>query len=94
MLSLLGLLGLLVPAPAGATELLEAKVTTGAAPVLQNAGGTVRLEQAQVNATDRPTFFVPEPGALWQLGAGIGGLALLYTRRRRVASRCSSATGS
>ncbi len=29
------------------------------------------------------TAFVPEPGALWQLGSGIGLLALLSGRRRR-----------
>ena len=94
MLGLLGLLALLLPATAGATELLEAQVSAGAAPVLQNAGGTVRLEQAQVSATDHPTFFVPEPGALWQLGSGIGGLALLHARRRRVAAGRSSAVRS
>ena len=93
MLGLLGLLALLVPATAGATELLEAKVTAGAAPVLQNGGGTVRLEQLQVNAVGHRTFFVPEPGVLWQLSSGIGGLALLHARRRRAASRRSSARG-
>jgi hypothetical protein len=78
--------GLLAPLAAGtasAVELLEGKVTVGAAPVLQNVGGTVRLEQPQVNEVDRTTFFVPEPGALWQLGSGIGLLALLAGRRRR-----------
>ncbi len=83
MLALVGPLALLVPAIATAVELLEAKVTAGAVPVLQNTGGTVRLEQAQVSATERPTFFVPEPGALLQLGSGIGGLALLHAWRRR-----------
>jgi hypothetical protein len=88
------LVALLTPLMAGtasAVELLEGKVTVGAAPVLQNAGGTVRLEQPQVNAVDRTTFFVPEPGALWQLGSGIGLLALLAGRRRR---RTASHTGT
>ena len=94
----LAILLLLAPLGAGtvsATELLEAKVTAGAETVLQNAGGTVRLERARVDATDHQTFFVPEPGVLWQLGSGVGLLALLQARRRRsVASRSSSAVGS
>ena len=93
----LALVGLLAPLAVGsvsATELLEARVTAGAETVLQNAGGTVRLERARVDATDHQTFFVPEPGALWQLGSGVGLLALLSSRRRSVASRSSSAVGS
>jgi hypothetical protein len=81
--ALLGLLTPLAMGTASAVELLEGKVTAGAAPVLQGAGGTVRLEQPRVNATDRTTFFAPEPSALWQLGSGIGLLALLPRRRRR-----------
>ncbi len=83
VLALVGLLGALAVGTASATELLEAKVTAGAETVLQNTGGTVRLERARVDATDHQTFFVPEPGALLQLGSGLGGLALLHARRRR-----------
>jgi hypothetical protein len=83
---------LLVAGTASATELLEAKVTAGAETVLQNTGGTVRLERARVGATDHPTFYVPEPGALAQLGSGIGALVVLHARRRRRApARPSSA---
>lgn len=70
-------------APALATELLDARLTPAAAPVLQNAGATLRLEQPQFNGMAHRTFFVPEPGALWQLGSGIAGLALLRAGRRR-----------
>lgn len=86
---------LLVAGTAPATELLEAKVTAGAETVLQNTEDTVRLERARVDATDHPTFLVPEPGALVQLGSGVAAIVLLHTRRhRRVASRTSSAVGS
>ena len=84
---LVGLLALLLAGTASAIELRDAEVTVGAVPVLQNAGGTVRLEQPQVNAVGHQTFFVPEPRALWQLGSGVVLLALLSTRRRRAASR-------
>lgn len=81
-------------APGFATELLDARLTAAAAPVLQNAGATVRLEQPQFNGMGHRTFFVPEPGALWQLGSGIAGLALLQARRRRrVAVQFRSAVG-
>jgi hypothetical protein len=89
----LSLATVLAAATASATDLLEGRVTAGAETVLQNGGGTLRLEQPQLDATDRPTFFVPEPGALAQLGSGVGMLALLHARRRRVASRPSSAVG-
>ena len=71
------------------TQLLEARVTAGAATVLQNAGGSVQLRHPQLGLV-----FVPEPGALWQLGSGVGLLAGLYARRRRIASRRPSAVGS
>ena len=85
---------LLLTETASATELLEAKVTAGAKLILQNTGGTVRLERARVDATDHPTFYVPEPGALMQLSFGLGGGTLLHARRRRVVARYFSAAGS
>ncbi len=82
MLGLLGLLALLLPAAAGAVELRDAELVAGGTPVLQNGAGTVRLEDARLGRVG-PTVFVPEPGALWQLGSGAGLLALLARRRRR-----------
>ena len=70
---------------ASATELLDGELVPAATPVLQNAGGTVRLEQSQLDAVGRRVFMVPEPGALWQLSSGVGLLALLYSRRRTAA---------
>jgi hypothetical protein len=72
------------PPPSSDNSLLDAKLTAGAEVVLQNAGGTIRLEQAQVHAYDGATFYVPEPVALWQLYSGVALLALLYARRRRI----------
>ena len=68
---------------ASATELLDGELVPAASPVLRNAGGTVRLEGSQLDAVGRRVFFVPEPGALWQLGSGITLMALLAGRRRR-----------
>ena len=74
------LMALLVPAAASAVELRDAELVAGDSPVLQNAGGTVRLEDARLGRVG-PTAFVPEPGALWQLGSGMGLLVLLARRR-------------
>ncbi len=82
MLCLLGLLALLLPATAAAVELRDAELVAGGNPVLQNGAGTVRLEDARLGRVG-PTVFVPEPGALWQLGSGAGLLALLARPRRR-----------
>ena len=79
---LLGLLALLRPATAGTVELRDVELLAGGKPVLQNGGGTVRLEDARLGRIG-PTVFIPEPGALWQLGSGAGLLALLARRRRR-----------
>ncbi len=81
----LGLAGLLAPVVAGiasAVELRDAELVASGSPVLQNGTGTVRLEDARMGRLG-PTVFVPEPGALWQLGSGIGLVALLAGRRRR-----------
>ena len=72
------------PPPPSDNSLLDAKLTAGAELVLQNAGGTVRLEQPKVDGYGDATFYVPEPVALWQLYSGVALLALLYKRRRRV----------
>ena len=94
LLPLMGLLAVLVTGSAGAVELLDARVTAGAVPVLENAGSTVRLEQPQLSASGHPVFTVPEPGALWPLGSGLGWLALLHARRqRRVVLRASRSAG-
>ena len=61
-------------------------LSTAAAPALQNAGDSVRLEQPEWSAVGHRTF-VPEPGVLFQqLGSGAVLLALLAIRRRRAAS--------
>jgi hypothetical protein len=78
-------------APASSVELRDAELVAGGSPVLQNGTGTVRLEDARLGRLGPPVF-VPEPGALWQLGSGIGLLALLARRRRRrTASRTAGA---
>ena len=72
----------LAPATALAAELRDGELVASGSPVLQNGSGTVRLEDARLGRLGPPVF-VPEPGALWQLGSGIGLLALLARRRRR-----------
>ncbi|GAG32891.1 unnamed protein product [marine sediment metagenome] len=83
--AVLALVGLLTPLAAGtasAVELRDGELVAGGLPVLQNGTGTVRLEDPRLGRLG-PSVFVPEPGALWQLGSGIGLLALLAGRRRR-----------
>jgi hypothetical protein len=88
------LVGLLAPVAAGtawAVELRDAELVASGSPVLQNGTGTVRLEDARLGRLGPPVF-IPEPGVLWQLGSGIGLLALLAgRRRRRTASRTAGA---
>ena len=81
-LALVGLLVALAAGTASAVELRDAELVAGGSPVLQNDTGTVRLEDARLGRLGPPVF-VPEPGVLWQLGSGIGLLALLAGRRRR-----------
>ncbi len=81
-LALAMLLAPLAAGPTSAVELRDAELVAAGSPVLQNGGGTVRLEDARLGRFGPPTF-VPEPGALWQLGSGIGLLALLAGCRRR-----------
>jgi hypothetical protein len=87
----LALAGLLLPLPAEAAppELRDAELVAAGSPVLQNAKGTVRLEDARLGRLG-PLNFVPEPGAVWQLGSGLGLLALLARRRQH---RRASDTG-
>jgi hypothetical protein len=68
--------------PPGDLELRDAELVAGGSPVLQNGAGTVRIEDARLGRLG-PAVFVPEPGALWQLGSGVGLLALLAGRHRR-----------
>jgi hypothetical protein len=75
------LLALLLPASAGAVELRDAELVAGGSSVLQNGGGTVRLEDGRLGTLSVP---VPEPGVLWQVGTAIGVLAFLRHRRRAV----------
>ena len=65
-----------------ATELRDAELVPSGSPVLQNGTGTVRLEDSRLGRLGPPVF-IPEPGALWQLGSGIGLLLLLARRRSR-----------
>ena len=63
-----------------ATKLLDSELVASDSPVLQNVSGTVRIEDSRLGRLGPPVF-VPEPGALLQLGSGIGLLALLAGRR-------------
>jgi hypothetical protein len=78
ILVVVGLLAPLTAATAWAVELRDAELVAAGSPVLQNGTGTVRLEDGRLG---RPAVPLPEPGALWQLGSGIGLLALLARRR-------------
>jgi len=78
----LALLGAVLAVGAGPVQLLDSELVV-AGSVSQNASGTVRIEQSRLHAVGRRVFVVPEPGALWQLGSGIGLLLLLARRRSR-----------
>jgi len=91
VLALVGLLAPLAAGTASAVELRDAELVASGSPVLQNGTGTVRLEDARLGRLGPPVF-VPEPGALWQLGSGIGLLALLAGRRRRRAASRTAGT--
>ncbi len=85
LIAIVGLLVAIAAGTASAVELRDAELVAGGSPVLQNGAGTVRLEDSRLGRLG-PLVFVPEPGALCQLGSGIGLLALLARRRRRTAS--------
>jgi hypothetical protein len=72
----------------GASEiqLRDAALVAGGVAVLRNVTGTVRLESGRLGRPG-PAAFVPEPGTLWQLGPGLGLLALLAGRRPTKISR-------
>jgi hypothetical protein len=61
--------------------LVNAALVAGAARPLENAGGTLRLEEPELDFVGH-TVFVPEPGFLWQLGPGLALLGALHHRRR------------
>ena len=91
VLAILVLVDALAAGSSSAVELRDAELVAGGSPVLQNRAGTVYLEDARLGRLSPPVF-VPEPGALWQLGSGIGLLALLARRGRRCrASRIAAA---
>ena len=92
LLALVALLALLAPRTVSAVELRDAELVAGGSPVLQNGLGTVRLEDARLGRLGPPVF-VPEPGALWQLGSGVGLLVLLAERRRRSTASDTDSTG-
>lgn len=81
VLAVMGLLAALAAGTASAIELRDAELVAGGSPVLQNTTGTVRLEDARLGRLGPPVF-IPEARALWQLGSGVGLLALLAGRGR------------
>jgi hypothetical protein len=81
ILALACLLGLFVPASAGAVELRDAELVAGGSPVLENEARTVRVEDGRLGTLPVPVA-VPEPGGPWQFGSAIGVLAFLRHRRR------------
>jgi hypothetical protein len=85
-LAFAGLLATPASSMGPAVELRDAELVAAGSPVLQNGAGTVRLEDPRLGRLGPPVFFVPEPVALWQLGSGIGLLALLAGFRRRTDS--------
>jgi hypothetical protein len=66
--------------PIAAIVLVDGRVSPAAVSSLENAGGTVRLEQPRLETK----VTVPEPRMLAQLVPGSAVLALLGCRRRRV----------
>ena len=82
ILAIVVLVAALAAGNASAVELRDAELIAGGSPVLQNGLGTEPLEDARLGRLGRPVF-VPERGALWQLGSGVGLLVLLEERRRR-----------
>ncbi len=83
--AILALVGLLAPLAAGtasAVELRDAELVAAGSPVIQNGSGTVQIVDSRMSRLSRG-IYIPEPGAVWQLGSGIGLLALLAERRRR-----------
>ena len=86
-LALTALSVFLISAPALAQSVLvDAAVVAGGSPELQNASGTVRLVEPEIDGVPR-VIFVPEPGFLWQLVPGLGLLSILH-RRRRISGAC------
>ena len=82
LIAIVGLMVAIAAGTASAVELRDAELVAGGSPVLQNGGGTVRLEDARLGRVG-PTVFVPEPGGLWRLSSGAGLLVLLARHRRR-----------
>ena len=72
---------LAIATPALAVELRDVNIVAGAATVLENAGGTVRLEHPQLDAKGRPFLVVPEPGTALLMGLGLAWLVWLVMRK-------------
>jgi hypothetical protein len=75
-----------VPEPP-AVELLDGKLVAAGSPSLHNGTDTVRLEDGRLDSVGGRVFVVPEAGALWQLGSGVGLLVLLARRRSHLRRR-------
>jgi len=69
------------PEPSPGIELRDAELVAAGTPVMQDAAGSVRLEDGRLGRLG-PTILVPEPDAFWMLGCGGGFLVLLGQRCR------------
>jgi hypothetical protein len=86
------LLMFLVPAPAPAIELRDAELVAGGQTVLQNATGTVRIEDARVGRVSPATFTVPVPICGSGAGEAAGVLIVIALERRRRGRKTRSDT--
>ncbi len=80
-----------IPYTAAAATLVNSEFVASGSAVLENGSGTLRIEDSRLGGHSTP-MFVPEPGALLQLGSGAGLLSLLVGRRRRSVSHTGRST--
>jgi hypothetical protein len=81
----------LIPVAATAVDLLDAEVRIAGGRVVEDAGQTIRLEAPRVASIERRGYALPEPGGVFQMGFGIGAIALLKlasTKRTARRRRC------